>query len=158
MTIDSRALRNALGQFATGVSVITAQPAGGEAFGMTVNSFSALSLDPPLVLWSLQKNSDCADAFARCTHYTANILQHDQLAISNAYAKKGEHALKPEHYRIGRSGCPVLKGAMASFECRIEARHDGGDHIILVGRVLDMHALPDRKPLVFFAGRYRELK
>ncbi len=158
MSIDSRALRNALGQFATGVTVITAQPAGGAPFGMTVNSFSALSLDPPLVLWSLQKNSDCAGNFARCTHYTVNVLQHDQVAVSNAYAKKGEHDLRPGDFRIGRSGAPVLKGCMANFECRIEARHDGGDHLILVGRVLEMQVLPERKPLVFFAGRYRELK
>ncbi|TNF35129.1 MAG: flavin reductase [Gammaproteobacteria bacterium] len=158
MTIDSRALRNALGQFATGVTVITAQPKGGKPFGMTVNSFSALSLDPPLVLWSLQKNSECAAWFESATHYAVNVLQHDQVAVSNAFAKKGEHELKAGDYRIGRSGVPVLKGCMASFECRMTDRHDGGDHIILVGAVEEMHCLPDRKPLVFFGGRYRELK
>lgn len=158
MTIDSRALRNALGQFATGVTVITAAPKGGQPFGMTVNSFSALSLDPPLVLWNLQKNSECAAAFDQTSHYGVNILQHDQMAVSNAFAKKGEHDLKPGDYRLGRSGTPILKGCMATFECRITNRHDGGDHIILVGEVEEMHSLPDRKPLVFFSGRYRELK
>ncbi|HEY9035516.1 MAG TPA: flavin reductase family protein [Pseudomonadales bacterium] len=158
MTIDSRALRNALGQFATGVTIITAVPKGGKPFGMTVNSFSALSLDPPLVLWSLQKNSECAAAFDQASHYGVNILQHDQMDVSNAFAKKGEHDLPTGGYRLGRSGTPVLKGCMATFECRITDRHDGGDHIILVGEVEEMHSLPDRKPLVFFSGRYRELK
>lgn len=158
MTIDGRTLRNALGQFATGVTVITAQPAGAQPLGMTVNSFSALSLDPPLVLWSLQKDSECAPAFANATHYGVNILQQDQVDVSNAFAKKGEHELKAGDYRVGRSGVPVLKGCMTTFECRITARHDGGDHIILVGEVLEMNSLPDRKPLVFFGGRYRELK
>lgn len=158
MPIDSRALRNALGQFATGVTVITAAPPDCAPFGMTVNSFSAVSLEPPLVLWCLQKNSECFAAFAQCTHYAVNVLQHDQQALSDRYAKKGEHALQSADYRTGRSGVPILKGCMANFECAIDARHDGGDHIILLGRVLVMDSLPERKPLVFFAGRYRDLK
>jgi flavin reductase (DIM6/NTAB) family NADH-FMN oxidoreductase RutF len=158
MSFDGRALRNALGQFATGVTVITTNPEGHEPLGMTVNSFSAVSLDPPLVLWSLQKDSECFDAFSAATHYGVNVLEQSQMDLSNRFAKKGQHGINPSEYRQGRSGCIVLRGAMMSLECRIEARHDAGDHIILVGRVEDMEQRPNRKPLVFFGGRYRELK
>ena len=158
MSIDSRELRNALGRFATGVCVITANPPGQKPFGMTVNSFAAVSLDPPLVLWSIQKDSECMPAFEAATQYTVNILSDEQQAVSNRYAKKGDHALAAEDFRQGRSGCVVLRNALASFECDIEARIDGGDHIILLGRVLEMENRPTGKPLLFYSGQYRELR
>jgi flavin reductase (DIM6/NTAB) family NADH-FMN oxidoreductase RutF len=158
MSLDSRELRNALGQFATGICVITANPEGQEPFGMTVNSFAAVSLEPPLVLWSIQKDSECMGSFENAKQYTVNILEKGQEALSNQYAKKGDHGLVKGQYRQGRSGCVVLKDALASFECDIEARIDGGDHVILLGRVVDMTRKPDGEPLVFFGGKYRELK
>lgn len=158
MSFDSLQLRAALGRFATGVCVITAHTRSGAPFGVTVNSFSSLSLTPPLVLWSLQKNSDTLDDFRAATHYCANVLALEQRALSGQFARKGDHALEPGMFTIGRTGLPVLTGALASFECEIDARHDGGDHVILVGRVLELHARAGGKALVFYEGGYGELR
>ncbi len=150
-------LRNAFGQFPTGVTVITANPDGYEPFGMTANSFSSLSLTPPLLLWSLQNDSECWDAFQASSHYAVNVLAADQEELSRAYAKKGDHTLQKNHFHIGKSGCPVLNGVIASFECSIHERVDGGDHTILIGRVLEFNSNADAQPLVFHAGRYRRI-
>lgn len=159
MSLNPREFRNALGRFATGVCVIAINPPGQKPFGMTVNSFASVSLDPPLVLWSLQKNSDCFSAFQNAKQFSVNVLSSDQQAISNQYAKKHEHDLLEGTYRQGRSGCVVLRDVMTSFECNLEATHDGGDHIIIIGRVLEMNSHPaHREPLVFFSGKYRSLK
>jgi len=155
--MDSIELRNALGRFATGVCVITAAPEGFEPFGMTVNSFSSLSLDPPLVLWSIQKNSDCMAAFDAADGYCVNVLSADQQALSNRFAKKDAHGIGDAPHRTGASGLPVLAGCLASFECKMSARHDGGDHIILVGQVEQLSVGDASQPLVFFEGKYREL-
>ncbi|MDB4456213.1 flavin reductase family protein [bacterium] len=163
MSIDQRALRNALGQFPTGVTVITADPEGYEPFGVTANSFASVSLDPPLVLWSLQKNSDTFDAFAAAKHFAINILSADQQDISNQYAKKHNHGLAADVYQPGIAGTPLLNNAIVSFECEVDVCHDGGDHIIMVGKVLAIRDLSEddltnANPLVFHAGKYRELK
>lgn len=158
MNFDSREFRNAMGRFATGVCVITAHPEGAEPFGMTVNSFASVSLEPPLLLWSLQNNSECFDQFAKTKRWTVNVLANDQLALSNQYAKKGQHTLDKNHYRIGVSGAPVLRGSLTSFECEDWQRYDGGDHLILVGHVLAMEARPTGRPLLFYGGRYGELR
>ena len=157
MSFDNKDLRNALGQFPTGVCVITSAPEGTSPFGMTVNSFSSLSLDPALLLWSLQKNSDLAKAWDQATHFAVNVLKKEQVTLSNTYAKKNDHDLRPQDYRIGKTGNPVLKESLVNFECRIHARHDGGDHIIIVGEVLEMNQSPTGEPLVFHSGQYREL-
>lgn len=159
MSLDPREFRNALGRFATGVCVITTEPAGGKPFGMTINSFSSVSLEPPLVLWSLQKNSECFAAFENTKQFAVNILSADQQAISNQFAKKGEHDLPEGSYSHGESGCVVLNDVITSFECEVDAVHEGGDHVIIVGRVLAMNNQADpRDPLLFFSGKYRELK
>lgn len=158
MSFTSREFRDALGRFATGVCVITANPPGIKPFGMTVNSFASVSLDPALVLWSLQKNSECAPAFEKAGQFTVNILGLHQKETSNRYAKKGDHDLAEGEYRLGRSGCAVLKNALASFECDVKSRIDGGDHIILLGHVREMINSPTGKPLLFYKGQYRELK
>jgi len=157
MSFDSLQFRNALGRFATGVCVITANPEGHVPFGMTVNSFSSLSLTPPLVLWSLQKNSDTMDAFRVAKQYCVNILAQEQKALSGRFARKGDHALGEGDYTIGASGLPVLRHSLASFECDMDARHDGGDHIILIGRVTHMSVNSGGRPLVFYEGGYREI-
>ncbi len=158
MSLDSREFRNALGTFATGVCVITANPEGYEPFGMTVNSFASVSLDPALVLWSLQNNSECLPAFEKADKFAVNILASDQQDLSNLYAKKGDHVLAPEHYRIGKSGSPVVRGVVTTFECDVWARYPGGDHVILVGEVTDMENNSNKQPLLFNAGQYRELR
>ncbi|MEP5766568.1 MAG: flavin reductase family protein [Halieaceae bacterium] len=157
MSFESRDFRDALGVFATGVCVITASPEGGAPFGLTVNSFASVSLDPPLILWSLQNDSDMYGAFEQGRHWAVNILRGDQQDLSNQYARKGDHALDPGHFEITASGMPVMPESLVSFECEVEARYPGGDHVILVGRVLEMHHRASDSPLVFCAGSYAEL-
>lgn len=157
MSLDGRELRNALGRFATGVCVVTTMGNNQQALGMTANSFSSVSLDPPLVLWSLQNNSDVFETFARPHHYAINILSTEQQAHSNQYAKKGQHELDPSHYRLGKYGAPVIRQSLVTFECDLHTTYEAGDHLIIVGRVTDMHQRPSGEPLVFYSGRYREL-
>lgn len=158
MSLDSKEFRNALGGFATGICVITAAPENEAPFGMTINSFSSVSLDPPLILWSLQNNSECFNAFDSTDRFAVNILSTEQQDLSNRYAKKGDHALADEHFRIGKTGSPVLRGALTTFECKVWARYPGGDHVILVGEVLEMSTRPTGKPLLFHKGKYGEIR
>lgn len=157
MSFDPRLFRDALGQFPTGVCVVTANPEGFPAFGMTVNSFASVSLDPPLILWSLQKDSELSEAWAATSLFAVNILNSGQQELSSRYAQKNQHDLDAEHYFIGEANVPVIEDAVASFECELAATHDGGDHIILVGRVIEMENGPQTEPLVFHDGRYRVL-
>ncbi len=157
MSMDGRELRNALGRFATGVCVITALNDKGEATGMTANSFASVSLDPPLVLWSLQNGSDVYSTFARPKSFAINVLAKEQVELSNLYARKGDHLMAAEHYRLGANGAPVVRDALVTFECDLHATHEGGDHLIIVGRVQNMVARPSGEPLLFYSGAYREL-
>ena len=152
-------LRNAFGKFATSVCVITAAPEGFAPLGMTVNSFSSVSLNLPLVLWSLQNNSDCVPAFNATTRFAVNILTVDQRELSEQYSRRGDHDLSAGHYVTGKTGVPILKDTLASFECEIWQRYDGGDHVILVGKMLEL-ASPNSTatPLLFFSGGYQELR
>ncbi len=157
MSFDGRELRNALGRFATGVCVITTRTEDGRALGMTANSFSSVSLEPALVLWNLQNNSEVFEEFARPERFAINILALEQLDRSNQYARKGDHLLDADHYRLGRNGAPILRDALVTFECSLWANYDGGDHTIIVGEVLDLIQRPDGNPLLFFSGGYREI-
>jgi flavin reductase (DIM6/NTAB) family NADH-FMN oxidoreductase RutF len=157
MSFTSREFRDALGSFATGVCVITANPEGWHPFGMTVNSFASVSLDPPLILWSLQNDSELFAAFEQTRHFGVNILRASQQDLSNQYAKKGDHLLSPEHFEEGSSGVPVMPATMVSMECELEARYPGGDHLILVGRVVEFSQREQGEPLLFCAGSYRQL-
>ncbi|WP_232334806.1 flavin reductase family protein [Pseudohalioglobus lutimaris] len=156
--MDGRELRNALGRFATGVCVISTIDKQGKAVGMTANSFSSVSLDPPLVLWSLQNNSEIYDTFATARRFAINVLASEQVELSNDYARKGDHQLSPGHYCLGRHGSPVIRNALVTFECQLESTHQGGDHLIIIGRVLGMLSRPTGKPLLFHAGAYCELR
>lgn len=157
MSIDGRELRDALGRFTTGVCVITTVTENGEALGLTANSFASVSLDPPLVLWSLQNNSEVYDIYSAPKYFAINVLAAEHVEHSNRYAKKGDHALAPEHYTPGAYGSPIVRDALVSFECELHAAHEGGDHLIIVGRVLDMQSRADGEPLLFYCGAYREL-
>jgi flavin reductase (DIM6/NTAB) family NADH-FMN oxidoreductase RutF len=157
MSFDGREMRDALGQFATGVCVITTTTDDQRPVGMTVNSFASVSLDPPLVLWNLQNNSDVYQPFSGPRHFAINVLASTQVDLSGFYAKKGDHLMDPAHYVAGDHGCPVIPGALVTFECALEATHPGGDHLIILGRVLKLHAQDSGEPLVFFGGGYREL-
>ncbi len=152
---DARALRSAFGCFATGVTVITAD-AGEGAFGMTVNSFASLSMEPPLLLWNLQRDSDCFDSLLKAEHYAVNVLCSEQQPLSDACARKGDHALAEGLWQAGESGCPVLCKSLACFECAVREHYSGGDHIILVGEVLFFRST-EGEPLLFYGGAYRVL-
>ena len=158
MSFDSRELRSALGTFATGVCVITVNSEHYEPFGLTVNSFASVSLDPPLVLWSLQNNSECFAMFAQADKFAINILASDQADLSSRYATKDDHKLAPGHYRVGKSGAAVVRGVVTTLECNVWTRYPGGDHIILVGEVTDIETNNNKQPLLFNAGQYRELR
>ncbi len=157
MTFDSREFRDALGCFATGVCVITGKPEGGEPFGMTVNSFASVSLDPPLILWSLQNNSDMFDTFENCHRWAVNILREDQQDLSGQYAVKGDHRLDEGHYQMSDNGIPIMPDTLVSLECEQEARHPGGDHVILVARVIDLARRNNGNPLLFCSGAYAQM-
>jgi flavin reductase (DIM6/NTAB) family NADH-FMN oxidoreductase RutF len=157
MNFSSREFRDALGCFATGICVVTAKPGQGDAFGITINSFASVSLEPPLVLWSLQNNSEMYEAFESCQRWAVNVLRSGQKGMSTQYAKRGDHLLEPTHFKMSGNGIPVMPAALVSFECELEARYPGGDHTILVARVLEMTQREQTSPLVFCSGSYREL-
>lgn len=157
MEIDTRELRNALGRFATGVCVITTVNANGQPVGLTVNSFSSVSLDPALVLWCLGNQSDVYDTFSTPALFAINILALEQLEYSARYSIKGDHLLDPEHYVMGKNGAPVIRDALASFECDLYTTYEGGDHLIILGEVKNFIDRTTGDPLLFFSGAYREL-
>lgn len=158
MTHDTRKFRNALGCFTTGVAVITTRLEGQEPLGITVNSFSSVSLDPPLILWSLDRKSDTLPVFEVAKAFTVNILREDHRDISSRLARQGDHGLEGLATRIGASnGCPMLEDALAHFECIVEARHEAGDHIIMIGRVLHYEYAEDGRPLLYHRGSYQGL-
>ena len=147
-----RAFRAALGAFATGVSVVTMRGGTGP-LGITANSFASLSLDPPLVLWSPARASRRYEAFAGAEHFAIHVLAADQGALAAHFARQGEDFDLPGVTQTA-SGAPMLPGCLTVFDCRREALHEGGDHAIVVGRVLQVHHRPGGAPLVFSAGAY----
>ena len=153
MKIDPLALRAALGQYATGVTVVTTHDRDGRPVGLTVNSFASVSLDPPLVLWSLALSSSRLPAFKACRHFAVNVLAADQLELSNHFAMTGIDKFADLAWSPGLGGVPLLEGCCARFECHSEAQHEGGDHLIFVGRV-ERFMRDERAPLLFHGGAY----
>lgn len=149
---DTRDFRRALGQFATGVCIVTARDQAGHPTGLTVNSFASVSLEPPLVLWSLARSSSVFAAFDAAPHFAVNVLAADQLDLSNRFASPGERFTGLE-WEEGHHGLPLLRGCLANFECTVAARHEGGDHIIFIGEVARYDARPG-EPLLYSGGRY----
>lgn len=151
--LDATEFRRALGSFATGVTIITTRDASGEPVGLTVNSFSSVSLNPPLVLWSLANNALSLPAFRDNGHWAVHVLASDQEALSGRFAQRGEDKFSGLDCDEGAGGVPLLKGCMARFQCRTATQYEGGDHLIFIGEVLSF----DRRetpPLVFHGGRY----
>jgi len=153
---DSRSLRDALGEFATGVAVVTARDADGQPVGVTINSFASVSLEPPLVLWSLGLSSPSRAAFEACSHYAVNILAADQVEYSQRFSQPQIDRFAGIALEVGAGDTPLLPGCSAWFECRNEIRYPGGDHVILVGYVEGFRR-DSKAPLVFHGGRYRAL-
>lgn len=145
--------RQALGAFATGVTIVTTLDEGGRDIGLTVSSFNSVSLDPPMILWSLARNSRSLAAFHDACHFAVHVLAADQDVLSATFAKSGADKFADVAVERGREGLPLLRGCSARFQCRTVYRYEGGDHIIFVGEVLDFDAA-DRPALVFHGGRY----
>lgn len=154
---ECRALRDVLGSFATGIAVVTACAADGSFVGLTINSFNSVSLDPPLVLWSLDLGSPSLDAFRSASHYAVNILAADQIDLSQRFATRLEDKFGDLPVCVGAGGAPLLHGCCAWFECANEMQYPGGDHLIFVGRIERYAGDPERPPLVYHGGRYRKL-
>lgn len=154
---DARTFRDALGCFATGVTVVTAICPDGTPVGLTANSFTSVSLDPPLLLVCIANNAGSAPYLRDAERFAVNVLQIGQQPTSNRFAGKGEDRFGVTPWEIGEYRTPVLTGSLSSFECARDAVHDGGDHFILVGRVLKAIFEPRRDPLLYFRGKYRKL-
>lgn len=154
---DARTFRDALGCFATGVTIITAMDPQGNPIGLTANSFTSVSLDPPLLLVCVANNAGSAPVLRAAERFAVNVLQIGQQPTSNRFAGKGEDRFANTPWEVGEFGTPVLTGSLSSFECARDALHDGGDHFILVGRVLKAMFEPRRDPLLYFRGKYRRL-
>lgn len=157
MTIDPRDFRNALARFATGINVITTTGPDGRPAGVTVNAFSSVSLDPPLVLFCMGKGSSSHDLFTSAEAFAINILAADQEHLSNLFAGKAENKFAGVEVETGKGGCPLLTGCLATLECRREALHDGGDHTIVVGRVENLRYAEDGAPLLYFNSAYTRI-
>ena len=157
---DPSAFRAALGQFATGVTVITTRTDSGQLIGITASSFNSVSLNPPLVLWSLSTKSASMPVFRKNSHYVVNVLAASQLELCRRFATvKGDRFAGVSH-AAGDSGMPVLDGALAWFECHNRSRYDEGDHVIFVGEVERCGVREDVtqvSPLVFHAGGFHTL-
>lgn len=154
---DTRALRNALGRFATGVAIVTAIDPDGQPIGLTVNSFSAVSLDPALVLWCLDNGSHSLEAFRRASHHAINILAAEQMDLSNRFATWPVDRFAGLPWQAGLGGAPVFPGCCAVFEVANQSQMAGGDHTVFIGQVERYTDNPTPAPLLFHAGQYAKL-
>lgn len=152
---DPLQLRRALGSFGTGVTVVSTLAPGGRLVGVTANSFSSVSLDPPIVLWSLNRHSPNLAAFDGCGRFVINVLSLDQVTLSRRFASRLPDKFSGVDHRCGIAGLPVLEGAAAHFECSTEQRIEVGDHILFLGRV---EAFEHRSGagLLYCQGRYAQ--
>jgi flavin reductase (DIM6/NTAB) family NADH-FMN oxidoreductase RutF/DNA-binding MarR family transcriptional regulator len=150
--VEIDGFRRSLSEFATGVTVITAS-VNGERFGLTSNSFASVSLEPPLVLWSIRRESTSFAAFANCSHFAVNILADDQIELSQRFARSGPDKFRELECHAGEGAAPLFPRVAATFECVNHQAYDGGDHLILVGEVV-RYCRYDRQPLLFVKGRY----
>lgn len=152
-THPADAFRRALSQFATGITVVTTRSATEEPTGITVNSFNSVSLDPPLVLWSLAFSATTYDVFRHCTHYMVNVLAATQVELAKRFASRGTDKFAKVRWSPTDSGLPRLDGCVAWFECANRSQHEEGDHVILVGRVESFEAAGG-PPLVYHNSKY----
>ena len=156
MAIDPRELRNVMGHFATGVTVITTKDTAGKPFGLTANALSSLSLNPPLLLVCVDKTVDCYACFDQSKVFAVNFLSEEQEDLSRRFATKGIEKFEGVPYHVGELGVPLLEGALGYLECKVTAGYEGGDHTIYIGEIQSATALGER-PLLFFKGKYHRL-
>jgi len=153
-TFSTHEFRQALGMFATGVTIVTARTAEGQLIGLTANSFNSVSLDPPLVLWSLSQLAASLAVFRAGSHYAVNVLAADQKLLAERFALKGADRWAGVSFADGMGGAPLLAGAAATFECFNRSRYEEGDHVIFVGEVERCSWRTGASPLLFHGGRY----
>jgi flavin reductase (DIM6/NTAB) family NADH-FMN oxidoreductase RutF len=153
MTVDPKLLRRAMGAFATGVTVVAARDAAGGAHGLTANSFTSVSLDPPLVLWCLGDRSDAYELFAAASSYGVSILGSGEAATALRFAGKGDQQIAPEEYRTAVTGAPLLLGALAMLDCEVRERIPAGDHLILLAEVKAV-SVHEGDGLTYFRSRF----
>ena len=146
--------RAALGMFATGVTIVTARTPDGELVGLTANSFNSVSLDPPLVLWSLSQRSASMEVFRAGSHYAINVLAAEQQDLAQRFASPTGDRWSGTAWRPGVAGAPLIEGAVAHFECFNRSRYEEGDHVIFVGEVEQVRHAPGAAPLLFHGGRF----
>lgn len=154
--MDLTQLRSALGRFTTGVTIVSCVGPDGAAVGLTANSFQALSLDPPLVLWSLRASSPSLPAFQAATHFAVNVLGEAQVDLSRRFASRRDDKFDDGVWAAGSQGAPVLAGCTAVFECQTVSQQQAGDHVLFIGQVLTTSEAPI-PPLLFQAGHYHLL-
>ena len=153
---DPIALRQCLGHFATGVTVVTCAAADGSPRGITANSFSSVSLEPPLVLWNIAKVSNSLQAYLGAEHFAINILAADQESVSNHFARTDHTRFNGIDFTLSTENVPVLADTVACLHCRTHQIHDCGDHFIIIGEVIRLRLIGG-KPLIFFDGKYAGL-
>lgn len=152
-TVDEARFRTVLGHFATGVTVVTAM-SGRRPAGLSVNSFTSVSLHPPLVAFCVARESSTWPAIRDTGSFCVNVLAENQEHLSRVFATRGADKFAGVGWEPGPSGAPVLSGALAWIDCALEAEHDGGDHLIVVGRVRNLEVVGDGRPLIFYRGGY----
>ncbi|WP_142846953.1 flavin reductase family protein [Telmatospirillum sp. J64-1] len=157
MTVDPRSFRKALGCFPTGVTVVTTVSETGQPVGVTVSAFSSLSLEPPLVLFCLDKKNNSLEALRASGHFVINVLRDDQRELSIRFSSRMEEKWKGLSYDSWVTGSPVLPGCLANIECRTSEVIDGGDHAIFIGQVVRLESRPAGQPLVYFRGAYADI-
>ena len=153
----TREFRDALGMFATGITVVATRAPDGQPIGLTVNSFNSVSLDPPLIVWSLSANLSCVPVFESCEYYSVNVLAADQDNLSNRFASRADDKFAGLEIDTGMYGVPLLRGCCARFECRNTVRHDGGDHILFISEVVRFDRDETHSPLIYWGGGYQRL-
>jgi flavin reductase (DIM6/NTAB) family NADH-FMN oxidoreductase RutF len=151
--IDPRDFRNALGTFGTGVTIVTAMAADGKPYGVTCNSFASVSLNPPLVLWSLGMFSQGLATFQNASHFTVNVLSVAQEDLAMRFSKSSDDKFTGVEWKPGLGNAPIIAGCVASFQCRAANRYYGGDHVIFLGAV-EAYAYNKQEPLLFARGGF----
>ena len=153
-SFSPKEFRAALGMFATGVTIVTAVAPDGKPIGLTASSFNSVSLDPPLVLWSLASAAASLPAFRAGSHYAINILSAEQRTLAERFALKGADRWSGVEFTRGTGDAPLITGAVATFECFNRSRYEEGDHVIFVGEVERCNWRPGAAPLLFHGGRF----
>ena len=154
---NQREFRNALGAYTTGITVITTTSLKGHPVGITANSFTSVSLEPPLISWCLDNNSESYADFTGSEYFTVHVLHSQQQDVSTIFATPNEDKFGKVPWSEGEEGTPVLEEFLECFHCRIEKLYEGGDHMIILGRVVRLETKLDKPPLLYHQGKYKVL-